>query len=619
VVTVTAGVASKGIDAEMQVAGRIDGVVTASDTSLPLAGAQVCASRAAGRESFFSCGFTNAAGEYAISRLATGSYEVRFWPGFEDASYLGQYYSDKPTRKLADVISVAAGSTTHGIGAALHPGGKIAGTVIDADTEAAIQGVEVCALKPGVEFASQAGCDQTGAGGEYTIEGIATGSYRVQFSPPFYSHLNYLGQYYEGKPSEGESDPVEVVAGSTMSGIDAEMEVGGRITGEAIDAVSKDPAPAVAACAVGSGGEFEHCGYTNSSGEYAIVGLPTGSYEIRFAPGQEFAPGGEPANYGYAPQYYDGKASRAEAEPVGVTVGSTTPNVDVEMGEGGGISGTVTDAGSEAPMRYVEVCVYTAPAFEYASCAGTGSSGEYLIEGLASGDYYVGFRARGEGPEESANYLTQYYSGGSLQSEADPVAVSAGAMAAGIDAELQPGGQIEGRVTVALGGASLQSAEVCALEASGEEIVDCAETDVNGEYAIGGLRTGPYRVQFSAGYYDEEEGDFVEEFATQYYSGAASAGLAKLIAVTEGAVTGPIDAKMAPPGAGGGGGEGAGGSSGDGGAAASPGSITLPGVGNPPLRPKPPKCKKGQKRKAVHGKARCVKIKHHHKRGGRSR
>lgn len=47
---------------------------------------------------------------------------------------------------------------------------------------------------------------------------------------------NYLTQFYNGKPSTSEADPVPVTAPGTTSGIDAEMRPGGQISGRVTDA-----------------------------------------------------------------------------------------------------------------------------------------------------------------------------------------------------------------------------------------------------------------------------------------------------------------------------------------------------------------------------------------------
>lgn len=102
---------------------------------------------------------------------------------------------------------------------------------------------------------------------------------------------------------------------------------------------------------------------------------------------------------------------------------------------------------------------------------------------------------------------------------------------------------------------------------------------------------------------------------TQYYSGASSAALSKPVQVSEGAVTGSIDAEMTEPGGAGEPGGGGAPSGGDPQPAAGTGSP--PSTTAPPATPpsgKPPtriKCRKGFKKK--NGRPRCVKVRKHQK------
>jgi hypothetical protein len=67
------------------------------------------------------------------------------------------------------------------------------------------------------------GCAATNRNGEYTVSGLATGSYMVGFLAPSESDLNYLTQYYSGQSSASTADPVTVRVEETTSGIDAEL------------------------------------------------------------------------------------------------------------------------------------------------------------------------------------------------------------------------------------------------------------------------------------------------------------------------------------------------------------------------------------------------------------
>lgn len=98
--------------------------------------------------------------------------------------------------------------------------GQIAGKVTKASGGAAIEGAEVCAY--GASSGEYVNCASTNASGEYTIPGLAAGSYIVEFFPP-YGADNYLTQYYDGKATSEEADPVSVTQEETTSNINAAM------------------------------------------------------------------------------------------------------------------------------------------------------------------------------------------------------------------------------------------------------------------------------------------------------------------------------------------------------------------------------------------------------------
>ncbi len=91
----------------------------------------------------FDCAATNSAGEYTITGLPTGSYDVYF-SGPERSEYMGQIYNDRQTVASADPVSVTAGGVYPGIDATLQVGARITGKVTDA-AGAPIAGVRVCA------------------------------------------------------------------------------------------------------------------------------------------------------------------------------------------------------------------------------------------------------------------------------------------------------------------------------------------------------------------------------------------------------------------------------------------------------------------------------------------
>jgi hypothetical protein len=206
-----------------------------------------------------------------------------------------------------------------------------------------------------------------------------------------------------------------------------------------------------------------------------------------------------------------------------------------EAAESGQITGKVTNAATEAPLAGIEVCPLEKDGEngeEGEECTTTGPTGEYTLTGVPSGEYIVVF---GSPFASGLNYVTQFYDGKASPTEAQTVSVLAGATTSGIDAKLEEGGQIAGRVTSAATGAAIANAIVCAAADGNVESGGCALSNAGGEYAIAGLASGEYKVEFAAGAY-----------ALQFYDGKSSIAEAGTVAVLVGHTTAGIDAALQP-------------------------------------------------------------------------
>ncbi len=522
-VPVAAGGVVPGIDAELQPAGQITGEVTGAPSNAPLEGIEVCASTTS-KEFFERCATTNSKGEYTIIGLAAGEYTVEFsLPAESEPNYLSQYYDGESSASEAQAVPVAAGGVVPGIDAELQPAGQITGKVTGAPSKAALEGIEVCATTTSEEGFQR--CAMTDATGEYTIIGLVAGEYTVEFSLPSKSGLNYLDQYYDGMSSLSEAQAVPIAAGGVVPGIDAELQPGGQITGKVTASSSKAAIERIEVCASPTTGGSKRCTSTNAKGEYTIIGLAAGEYTVAFFPGA----------LDYSTQYYDGKSLAFEAQAVPVAAGGVVPGIDAELQPAGQITGKVTGAPSKAALEGIEVCATTTSEEGFQRCAMTDATGEYTIIGLVAGEYTVEFSLP---PESKLNYLSQYYDGKSLAFEAQAVPVAAGGVIPGIDAELQPGGQITGTVTGAPSKAALEGIEVCVSTTIETEAFEyCATTDATGEYTIVGLVAGEYTVAFFPGALD---------YFTQYYDGKSSAFEAQAVPVAAGGVAPGIDAELQP-------------------------------------------------------------------------
>ncbi|HYJ23110.1 MAG TPA: carboxypeptidase-like regulatory domain-containing protein [Solirubrobacterales bacterium] len=128
---------------------------------------------------------------------------------------------------------------------------SISGTVT-AEGGGAIQGIEVCTRANPYVFEDT--CVETNASGDYKVDNLPGDSYYLAFFS-HNNHLNYVSESYNDKLAFlGDGDLLSLGAGQSLTGIDAELEKGGVITGTATDAETHGPAAGVWVCveAVGS-------------------------------------------------------------------------------------------------------------------------------------------------------------------------------------------------------------------------------------------------------------------------------------------------------------------------------------------------------------------------------
>jgi hypothetical protein len=274
---------------------------------------------------------------------------------------------------------------------AIAAAGAISGLVTSATTTNPIPGVAVCAFSAAEEILEggeeqfSGGCEVTDSIGEYTIEGLQPGNYTVEFFPGFESELNFVAQFYNDASTRSEATPVHVDAGETRPGIDAALHEGATIAGRVT--ASGAPLQEIEVCALEPPDAFaQRCALTNAEGEYKIVGLASGSYDVEFAVAFQ-------STQNFAPQYYNGQASLATAKPVAVTEGSGASGIDASLASGAQIKGTVTSASSHVALADIEVCASTELSKDEFTlrCTVTGSAGTYDLTALGEGEHEIEF------------------------------------------------------------------------------------------------------------------------------------------------------------------------------------------------------------------------------------
>lgn len=187
----------------------------------------------------------------------------------------------------------------------------------------------------------------------------------------------------------------------------------------------------------------------------------------------------------------------------------------------GTISGSVQDGGGSA-ISNATLCAFGFDTFALAGCALSASDGSYSIDGLAPGDYRMEASATGFAFEM---YDNLHYG---FLINATRVAVAAGEVTAGIDFQLEPGGEISGTVYQTDGVTPIAGISVVAEFPDGSFRGMCTEGD--GRFGIDGVVHG-VEVRVHA-YSAHNFCGGPEEYAEEYWEEAAVAADATLLTLS---------------------------------------------------------------------------------------
>lgn len=518
-IQVEENVVIREINAELEVGGQITGAVTAVDGSTPLQGTSVRAYDSINSTSSVASAYTDESGVYTLTGLATGNYYLEF-RGPSDSPYVTEYYNDQPTLATANPVAVEVGQNVVDINAALETGGTINGTVTAVQGGAPLENVYVYAYDS-TSSNSYVASGRTDASGVYTVTTLATGSYYLKFEGPYNSA--YLDEYYNDQQTLAAADAVSVQLAQTVGGIDVALETGGTINGTVTAVVDGTPIEQVSVYVYADTTSTSSVanGYTQADGTYEIVGLPAGTYYLKFEGRYDSV---------YLDEYYNEASTLAEADPVTVQINSAQ-TIDAALETGGTINGTVTAVVDGTPIEDVSVTVYTDTTSTSSVAYGrTEADGTYQIVGLPAGTYYFEFRA----PYNSV-YLDEYYNNQSTLAEADPVSVQLNSVQT-IDVGLETGGTLSGVVTAQTDGRVIEDVGIeIYTDTTSIRAIEYASTDESGAYEITGLPAGNYYMKFRAPY------DSI--YMDEYYNEASTLATADPVNVPLNTVV-PVDAAL---------------------------------------------------------------------------
>ena len=472
---------------------------------------------------------TDASGDYAITGLAAGSYEVYVY----DCE--GSSRNDLPG-SYAAAVELTTGEAKTGIDVQLAAGTSISGTVYGGAGDATpLEDICVDAYPASNESEDDTSYTETGAGGSYTLTHIAPS---VAYDVRFYdcnSSREYQSQYYDGASEYSSATTVTSTLASPSTGIDAHLKTGASISGTVTEAngkpiMSKNVCVSVYPANTEDGYTEDESSYatTDASGDYTAGALAPGSYHVYVSDCYE-------SSRNDAPGYYESDGSIAAVE---LTAGEAKTGIDVQLAEATSISGHVYGgSGDSTPLAGACVDVYEA-ASTYEDTVGyatTESDGAYTVDHLTPG---VGYKVKFSPCASGSTYTEEFYDEKSSLAEADTVTPTAANPSTGIDGHLPSGASISGTVTDAEGH-SITTQDICVSAYSdGGDSYGYATTDASGEYTIAGLSAGSYYVEFS------DCGNSTRNDVAQYYGGDPYEQESTLVVLSTGGAKTGVNAQL---------------------------------------------------------------------------
>ena len=274
---------------------------------------------------------TRSDGTYTFGSLDRGTYIVGF--GAESRTYAAEFWSNREV--IQDAVTISVGSTrVSSINARLAVGGKITGRVLTGSSSPrGVADADVAAYRYDQGEWTFGKSAVSSSDGSFTVSGLSDGQWTLEFNPPFEGPDADLAlEYWEDSRTLDENDIFYVKPGTTVGGKDATLTPGGRISGRV---TGPNGEPVVDALVFGypadSKLEVGNVAFTDGNGDYVMTGLSAGQHRLEFVDGLEFDPFGDGPDY--ASEWWDDQSSFSTANPVTVSVGSTSSGKDAQLGD----------------------------------------------------------------------------------------------------------------------------------------------------------------------------------------------------------------------------------------------------------------------------------------------
>jgi hypothetical protein len=245
----------------------------------------------------------------------------------------------------------------------------------------------------------------TGGDGRFAFENLEPGTYSL-----WSERDGFLAQFYGARKAGGQGIPITVSAGLHLRDLELKLTPQGVISGRVVDDEG-EPVPRAYVHAeraeTGWALSFER---TNDLGEFRIAGLAPGRYRLRAHVVPSFSADKvvvlqkpQARELEFFPTYYPSTTDPSSAVTIELAAGQQVPGITIQLCKGRvyRIEGQVLGISAEQPADSLRVMLMPRSWEERARSlpeAPVESTGEFLLNGVPSGAYYLAVRVR-HGPQ----------------------------------------------------------------------------------------------------------------------------------------------------------------------------------------------------------------------------
>jgi Carboxypeptidase regulatory-like domain len=370
-------------------------------------------------------------GRYQLD-LVRGKY--RLFVSLPDSNYLARFYAASGDPE-GDVLDVAAFESFRIMDISLAAGGSIAGTVLRSTDLMPVANMRVEAVSGGFRSATQTASD-----GSYLLRALPPGGYRIRVVP---MDENFVSLYFGDTRDSEKAAVISLGRHEKVSNIDFDLRYGGVISGRVYANKNREPIAGLRIIAENqSQQEPPYFTATDAQGFYTLQGLAEGSYIIETSWPRESTQSRPKRSY--VMQFHEERFDRELADKLEVEPGTVFTGVNFAMVEAASISGTVRSRYHNRPVSGVLLrSQHVAKAILNPFQGKTGLDGDYLISGIAPGDYVVDTVL-----PEPIRLVNFFYRDKLSLEKADQIGVEEGERIRHIDFNLPLGGTIRGGMRV---------------------------------------------------------------------------------------------------------------------------------------------------------------------------